>query len=61
MDDFIPKSESDFNEYAELLAQKLRPYEVLILMECFLLLIQHINRKVSVVFLSVFGRKAFIT
>lgn len=27
LDDFIPKSESDFNEYAELLAQKLRPYE----------------------------------
>lgn len=27
LDSFIPKSESDFNDYAELLAQKLRPYE----------------------------------
>lgn len=27
LDDFIPTSESDFNEYAELLAHKLRPYE----------------------------------
>ena len=28
LDDFIPKSESDFLEYAELVAQKIRPYEV---------------------------------
>jgi hypothetical protein len=27
LDDFIPKSEDDFLEYAELLAQKLRPFE----------------------------------
>ncbi|KAG9452213.1 hypothetical protein H6P81_005117 [Aristolochia fimbriata] len=27
LDSFIPKSESDFVEYAELLSQKLRPYE----------------------------------
>lgn len=27
VDNFIPKSESDFNEYAELIAHKLRPYE----------------------------------
>jgi translation initiation factor 3 subunit J len=27
LDDFIPKSEYDFLEYAELLAQKLRPFE----------------------------------
>ena len=26
---FIPKSESDFLEYAELISHKLRPYEVL--------------------------------
>ena len=28
LDDFIPKSESDFLEYAELVAQKIRLYEV---------------------------------
>lgn len=28
LDNFIPKSESDFLEYAELLCHKLRPYEV---------------------------------
>jgi hypothetical protein len=28
LDTFIPKSESDFAEYAELIANKLRPYEV---------------------------------
>ena len=28
LDTFIPKSESDFVEYAELIANKLRPYEV---------------------------------
>jgi translation initiation factor 3 subunit J len=28
LDSFIPKSEADFLEYAELLAQKLRPFEV---------------------------------
>jgi hypothetical protein len=28
LDTFIPKSESDFAEYAELIAIKLRPYEV---------------------------------
>ncbi|GAB2268689.1 hypothetical protein Dimus_003639, partial [Dionaea muscipula] len=27
LDDFIPKSESDFLEYAELVSHKLRPYE----------------------------------
>ncbi|KAL3625095.1 hypothetical protein CASFOL_031763 [Castilleja foliolosa] len=27
LDNFIPKSESDFTEYAELIAHKLRPYE----------------------------------
>ncbi|KAI5064887.1 hypothetical protein GOP47_0019582 [Adiantum capillus-veneris] len=27
LDTFIPKAESDFDDYAELLAQKLRPYE----------------------------------
>ncbi|GFP97377.1 eukaryotic translation initiation factor 3 subunit j [Phtheirospermum japonicum] len=27
LDNFIPKSESDFTEYAELVAHKLRPYE----------------------------------
>jgi hypothetical protein len=31
LDDFIPKSEYDFLEYAELLAQKLRPFEVRLL------------------------------
>jgi hypothetical protein len=31
LDDFIPKSEDDFLEYAELLAQKLRPFEVRLL------------------------------
>jgi hypothetical protein len=31
LDTFIPKSESDFAEYAELIANKLRPYEVLTL------------------------------
>lgn len=30
LDTFIPKSESDFAEYAELIANKLRPYEVCI-------------------------------
>lgn len=29
LDTFIPNSESDFAEYAELIANKLRPYEVL--------------------------------
>lgn len=28
LDNFIPKSESDFMEYAELISHKLRPYEV---------------------------------
>lgn len=28
LDDFIPKSENDFMEYAELISNKLRPYEV---------------------------------
>jgi hypothetical protein len=28
LEDFIPKSEMDFLEYAELLAQKIRPFEV---------------------------------
>jgi translation initiation factor 3 subunit J len=28
LDNFIPKSESDFLDYAELVAQKIRPYEV---------------------------------
>lgn len=28
LDNFIPKTESDFAEYAELIAHKLRPYEV---------------------------------
>ena len=28
IDNFIPKSESDFMEYAELISSKLRPYEV---------------------------------
>lgn len=28
LDNFIPKSESDFVEYAELISHKLRPYEV---------------------------------
>lgn len=28
IDNFIPKSESDFMEYAELISNKLRPYEV---------------------------------
>lgn len=28
LDNFIPKTESDFAEYAELVANKLRPYEV---------------------------------
>jgi hypothetical protein len=28
LETFIPKSESDFAEYAELIANKLRPYEV---------------------------------
>lgn len=28
LEDFIPKSEDDFLEYAELLAQKIRPFEV---------------------------------
>lgn len=28
LDTFIPKSESDFAEYAELIANKLLPYEV---------------------------------
>lgn len=28
LDNFIPKSESDFLEYAELISYKLRPYEV---------------------------------
>ena len=28
LDNFIPKSESDFLEYAELISHKLRPYEV---------------------------------
>lgn len=28
IDIFIPKSESDFMEYAELISNKLRPYEV---------------------------------
>lgn len=28
LDIFIPKSESDFSEYAELISNKLRPYEV---------------------------------
>jgi hypothetical protein len=31
LDNFIPKSEDDFLEYAELLAQKLRPFEVRLL------------------------------
>lgn len=30
LDNFIPKSESDFSEYAELISHKLRPYEVLL-------------------------------
>ena len=28
LDNFIPNSESDFLEYAELISHKLRPYEV---------------------------------
>lgn len=28
LDNFIPKSENDFLEYAELISHKLRPYEV---------------------------------
>lgn len=28
VDNFIPKSESDFEEYAELISHKLRPYDV---------------------------------
>jgi translation initiation factor 3 subunit J len=28
LDSFIPKSESDFLEYAELISNKLRPFEV---------------------------------
>lgn len=28
LDNFIPKSEDDFLEYAELISNKLRPYEV---------------------------------
>lgn len=28
LENFIPKSESDFSEYAELISHKLRPYEV---------------------------------
>lgn len=28
LENFIPKSESDFLEYAELISHKLRPYEV---------------------------------
>lgn len=28
LENFIPKSEDDFLEYAELIAQKLRPFEV---------------------------------
>jgi translation initiation factor 3 subunit J len=28
IDTFIPKSESDFNEYAELIAHRLRAFEV---------------------------------
>lgn len=28
IDSFIPKSENDFIEYAELISSKLRPYEV---------------------------------
>lgn len=28
LDNFIPKSEGDFTEYAELLSHKIRPYEV---------------------------------
>lgn len=28
LDNFIPKSENDFMEYAELISHKLRPYEV---------------------------------
>lgn len=28
LDNFIPKSENDFLEYAELISRKLRPYEV---------------------------------
>lgn len=28
LDNFIPKSESDFTEYAELVSQKIRSYEV---------------------------------
>lgn len=28
LDNFIPKSESDFLEYAELISHKLRPFEV---------------------------------
>jgi Translation initiation factor eIF3 subunit len=30
LDNFIPKSESDFMEYAELLSHKIRPFEVLV-------------------------------
>lgn len=29
LDNFIPKSESDFMEYAEMLSDKIRPFEVL--------------------------------
>ena len=28
LDNFIPKSDTDFLEYAELVSQKLRPFEV---------------------------------
>lgn len=28
LDNFIPKSESDFQEYAELISHKLQPFEV---------------------------------
>lgn len=36
LDNFIPKSESDFLEYAELISHKLRPYEVSLIIFLFL-------------------------
>lgn len=41
LDNFIPKSESDFLEYAELISNKLRPYEVSSVCSLILVLLHH--------------------
>lgn len=39
LEDFIPKSEDDFLEYAELLSQKIRPFEVSTALVCLCVLV----------------------